>query len=175
MDIKVKIDLTEKEYMRFSFYHQRKEMVWAPLIFGVLCFCMVILQLQRITNLNLVFALCVALIVGVLIFIVGSLISLVKVKNVWKSSIPLRGLYEMTFTDGGIYQVSEIGTANLSYDKFYKVYETKMAFYVYVSSVQAMIVPKRCFENAEDVRTVREFFVRNVDKKKLRLRNGKGV
>jgi len=176
MDVKVKIDLTEKEYMRFGFYCQRKFMIWVPLTVAVICFLAFILIDIALSKKSDFVVLCVlAVIAGVSTHFIGSRIAFLRIRSVWKSSAPLMGLADTTFSDGGIYQVSDVGTLNLSYDKFFKVCETQMAFYAYVSSTQAVIVPKRCFESAEDVKTVRELFIKNVDKKKLRLRDEKGV
>jgi len=182
MDVKVKVDLTEKEYMRFGFYCQRKLMMWVPLVATVIVFCATIMDLRATLNVHCemckthhyvavcLTALITGVIVGVMLFLFAVLVAFLRGRYEWKSSVPVRGVIEATFSDGGVCQVSEVGTVNLSYDKLYRVCEIKTAFYVYVSSVQAMIVPKRCFESAEDTKAVRELFARSVDKKKLSLR-----
>ena len=79
------------------------------------------------------------------------------------------GSVTTTFTDTGIHEESEMAAMNLGYDLIFKVCEVKTAFYVFVSSVQAVIIPKRCFESAEDVQAVRELFRKNMPPKKVRL------
>jgi ABC-type multidrug transport system fused ATPase/permease subunit len=56
-----------------------------------------------------------------------------------------------TFTDDGIDMSSERlgqkGASKLSYANFCKLYETKIAFYLFVNSTGAVIVTKSCIEN----------------------------
>ncbi|MCL1920153.1 MAG: YcxB family protein [Kiritimatiellaeota bacterium] len=157
MEVNVTVNQHLNEYMRFNFYHgQKTVMIWLPLMcLAGFCIC---------------HTLCGALIVGGLWLLPVFLITFLRTRRAWKTNA-LRGVSaDYTFSDAGFRSESEAGTFNCGYDKLFKVCESKAAFYVYLSSLQAIIVPKRCFENTDDIRVLREIFVRNMDKKKLRLR-----
>jgi hypothetical protein len=57
---------------------------------------------------------------------------------------------------------SETGEGHISWDKVFKVREEKHYFAIYISKAQAYLLPIRCFNNPNDVNTLR-----NIVKKSL--------
>ena len=89
----------------------------------------------------------------------------------WKNSVIQKEDEDTdcTFMDTGIRWKTESLTMSLSYGKLLKARETQAAFYVDWKLWDPLIIPKRCFENAEDIQTVRELFIKNMPPKKVRL------
>jgi len=172
MEVKVKISVSEKDYINFTFYHQRQPMIWVPfIVFALLVLLCAGGDMMHGRKDNVVLICVIAMVSAVLVFLFGSLVAFFRAKRVWQSSTLLKtaGLVEATFSDAGLREESEASTLNLGYGNILKICETKTAFYLFVSTIQAAIIPKRCFDSTNDIQAVRELFRKNMDKKKLRL------
>lgn len=77
------------------------------------------------------------------------------------------------FSDTGILieSTGENGNSShtLAWIKFYKIIETTEYIYLHVSRQCSFILPKRCFENKEQLKTLRDLFQKNIETKKLEL------
>lgn len=96
--------------------------------------------------------------------------SKVKMKKHYASYEFSQEEIETTIDKRGFTQKSSIGKTTVPFNKLYKVCETKYGIYVYVSSRQAIILPKRCFESTE-IANIKTLFKENVEKKKLKFRD----
>ena len=168
MDVKVNFSVTEKENMKFYVYNSQALTCLSALVFAWIVIIGIDVLAQKV-NMFAVYLVSG----GTVVVLLSWLVTYLTARKAWKTNAQAKESFNCTFTDVGIHSESKTGTGDLSYDTIYKVCETKTAFYMYLSSAFAIVMPKRCFENAEDVRRVREFFVKNVDKKKLRLKNEK--
>ena len=161
MEVKVNVTPCREEYMKLNFYHLLKRMVvWSAVLTTL------IIGLHRKVDFA---ALCAATEVVVIWILIVVPITFLRSRREWKTNLSIKQLCEYTITNASVCAKSANGFFDLGYDKVFKIRETPTAFYVYLSSHQAFIVPKRCFENPDDIRAVRGLFLANVDKKKLKL------
>lgn len=58
--------------------------------------------------------------------------------------------YTLTLTDEGIKRVSSSSTSTYNWSNVKDIYNTKREIFVFVSDFQAIIIPKRAFENEAD-------------------------
>jgi glucan phosphoethanolaminetransferase (alkaline phosphatase superfamily) len=172
MDIKVKININKKEHIKFTLYSQRKAMGWTPLVVILLLLIICIwLDVLRSRETDAFFLSYMVAILGALVFFVNYLYTIFWARREWKTSAFAGESVDFTFSDAVIRMESARGSVSIGYETIFKICESQTAFYMYLSSASVIVVPKRCFENTEDVRALREFFVKNIDKKKLKLRN----
>ena len=166
MDFKTTINLTQKDYIQFVFFHQRKRKIWEPVIVTVSSFILFVILSKG----DIMLSCLAAMIVGLICLPIFTMCLFLQCKRLWKKSAPImRDAIETIFSDVGVYQKSKLGTLDLTFDNIFKVSETKNAFYVYISSIQAAIIPKRCFDRTEDIQAIRALFLNNMDAKKLSL------
>jgi hypothetical protein len=59
------------------------------------------------------------------------------------------------FSDEGLTTSGPSDSGSIRWDAFYRSYETRHNFLLYISRVTFITVPKRCFTNAEEIRTFR--------------------
>ncbi len=158
MSVKGTFTYTEKDYLKFNLFHSRNFF----LIFGVM---LIILAFMAIA-----YGVWLQFSIGLAATAAALGIMYYQSKRNYKTST-LRGIeVENIFDETGIHQKNTLGETNLPYNLIYKVCETKEAFYVYISKIQAFIVQKRYFEKPEDIETVKELFKNNLPAKQLKLR-----
>ena len=168
MEIKATISISEKEFIKSNLYLQRKAMIWVPLsafILSLVVCCGIGILFQKIDIVNF----CVPAIGGIVMTPVVPLTTFLAAKKAWKSNALAGESTNCTFSDAGIYMESKTGAGNIGYDTIHKASENQTVFYIHLSTALAWIIPKRCFENAEDIQAVRELFIKNIPPKKVRL------
>lgn len=69
-------------------------------------------------------------------------------------------------------EITENGENSLEYNKFYSYYESKSYYYLYVDKINALILPKREFNN-EEINTVNKYLQKSI--KKINLLNLKNL
>ena len=173
MEIKAKLNMTEKEQLKYYFYDYRKVMIWLPLfafVFGV-CFNIAEQKMKAFAPQGIdVLALLhegldamMGMTISVLFFTLITAI-LMRRSNAFDGENT-----DCIFSDAGFRIESKTGAVSVSYGKIFKIGETKKAFYVSPVLGHGFVVSKRRFENQEDVQRVKELLKKNMDKKKLSL------
>lgn len=94
----------------------------------------------------LIYFLSVCIIFTALVFISGFFINGHTLYNQMKG-IDLN--YSLALTEEGIKRTSSLGVSTINWSNVKEICNTKKAFYVFVSDFQAIMIPKRAFENAE--------------------------
>lgn len=117
-----------------------------------------------------VFSLIVSIVVVVATFFLKPLTIMLSSKRYFNSNKLLQQQMRYDFGDVSFNLNSESGSANIKWENLYKVNEYKEVFALFISRLQAYIIPKRCFENKEDMERFKEILRANIFSKKLRLR-----
>jgi hypothetical protein len=72
-------------------------------------------------------------------------------------------------------ETTKNGNTSLEYNKFYAYYENKNYYYLYVDKVNALILPKREFDNNE-ISTINNYFSKSIKKAPvISIRNILGI
>lgn len=96
------------------------------------------------------------------------------VKNAVKANTSLSEL-KVVIEEKKYKEITPNGESSLEYSKFYSYYESKNYYYLYVDKVNALILPKREFNN-EELTTIDQYFTKSMKKAKtFNLRTITGI
>ncbi|MCD7971435.1 MAG: YcxB family protein [Candidatus Azobacteroides sp.] len=110
------------------------------------------------TLLSFALILCLPLLIGLYYYVAG---------RVKKETVVFQHPLTYIFTETDL-QISGYKTNTTSdWSDFYNYMEDKNAFYLFISSVQAYIIPKRYFSN-EEIKNVRNLLEKNVIKRSVK-------
>ncbi|SRR6266852_91562 len=71
------------------------------------------------------------------------------------------------FSESHVFVESSVGKTELNWSFFLRVLETPTCFFLYPSTSQAQVIPKRCLSNPSDKPILRELFRAHIPKHKL--------
>lgn len=69
---------------------------------------------------------------------------------------------ETTFTNTGILSIDKLSTTTYSWDSIVKFVVTKEYFYLYISSIQGLIIPKRLFASQKEIEGFEKFITEKI-------------
>ena len=165
MKVKKEYTLTKDDFVNFGFYIARKSIVFETAVIFAAAFAASYIIVDRRYFL-----------IGGIIGVIVSAVIIIPIMyySTYKHTLRNYENYAKEFSavetsiDGrGFTQKSKIGKTTVPFDKIYKVCESKHGIYVYVSSRQAIILPKNIFN--DDLKIIRELFGKNMPGRKVHL------
>lgn len=118
----------------------------------------------------IVYALSVNVFIIAINVLPGYSIRLANKKNYNKSKL-IQNARTYEFTDNKIIVSSSNGISNIEWDTIYKIVELKPCFQIFTSYGIASVLPKRCFNNAEQIKKLISLLYDKVPVQKLKLKN----
>lgn len=162
--MKIDYDLTEEDYLNFNMYHVKNsktamkslklQRFLGPIFFIVFAYIFSVIAETEILGLFIVF-----LIIGVLWFAFYPKYFYSHVKRQTKKMIQegenegLLGEHHLLMTDEGITETTSTSETKVGWESLKEFKEDDDNFYLYNSSLSAIILPKRDVANEEEVRT----------------------
>jgi hypothetical protein len=178
MDFRKKFTTNLKDYTQFNFFHNRNKLIvlslllliMAPLIWitvGVINLGENWWRLFTVDpSIYFIFILIIFLIL--LNFLQVRLIS----KKQYNSSMEMKVEKEVVIDSVGICTSNEFGNYSAGWHSVYKAVESKKAFYIYVSKLQAHIIPKK-YITLDEADIIRSLIKQNLVRSQYRLREKK--
>ena len=77
--------------------------------------------------------------------------------KIYKSDKLLQDESELTLTESGITEPSELGSASLTTEYFQKVFFGKSVIAIYFALNKAILIPRHCFSSKEEEAQVESF------------------
>lgn len=157
-----KISLSEKEYIQFNEYHLlhsavgKKALLQHKIVLPLLSLLIIIIFFSAKADMNLIIIESIFLGICSIMWIIYSKKIVMKSfkKNIEKikkeGRLPFESETTVTFDDQGIIEKSSNAETKTSYSVVEKIAETKQAIYIYMSAVQAIIIPTSYFDSEED-------------------------
>ncbi len=153
--MKIDVLMTEAVFLRFTTFDvlRRRKMWRAPVIFAaILSLCAAVCFLMRRVQ-GAVFLGTVLLIVGLgmpVVYFVSFYFSLRKQVRILGLKRP-QNVYslELSREKKGIHVTNERETADYEWKRVFHAYRDTLATYLYLSPVQAFVLPHTCLENEE--------------------------
>ncbi len=168
MEVKGTFKMEFSDYKAFCKFHRRK----VTQISYVFMLVLTLTWLQPKTGDQFVIGILGILIAFAFIFVVDMIALHQSCKRMFNSA-PLSKLeVENVINEGGFHQTSSVGNTDLTFEQFFKICETKDAFYLYISKIQAFIMPKQDFASEEEIENLKKILRDKVEKKKLKLQKG---
>lgn len=153
--MKLKIDISRQDYADFNKFHFLKTKLKRTVITGVLTLTILQLFLNR-EQFNLT-ATIVSSVVSVLVYLFVINRSLKKTKSIPDNEGTILGQKEMEFADDKIFYKTANSEGNSAWTTIKKLEESSKAFYLYMDTNMAMLVPKRAFKDKSEEDTFKTF------------------
>lgn len=178
MEFRKKFTSNLKDYTEFNFFHNKNKLivlsavllVMAPLIWIIFGVINLGGNWWRLFTVNptiyLIFILIILLIL--LNFLQVRLIS----KKQYNSSMEMKVEKEVVIDTVGVRTSNEFGNYSAGWHNVYKAVESKKAFYIYVSKIQAHIIPKK-YITADEADIIKSLIKQNLVRSQYRLRGKK--
>lgn len=168
-----KIKLDEKDYIEFNDYHLsnsvagKKAVNLIRILVPLLFLCAISIFLIANADGELIITLAItAVVVSILMVFFSKKILIISMSKSIKrlkkdGKLPFNGEVIITFDEDGIHEKTLNSESKINYTLVEKIGQNKQAIYIYMSAVQAYIIPLSCFES--DVKKIE--FLEFLDKK----------
>jgi tetratricopeptide (TPR) repeat protein len=87
-----------------------------------------------------------------------------SVNNEFNNDSLMQKRYKLTFNSSGVRSQRDEDLSNMLWEDFYDLKESEKGFYLYLSPVKALILPKRTFQNDADVVYLRNLFTNKISR-----------
>lgn len=136
-------ELTKKDVFKFLFFHQFKnKLVVIGLLIIVLLIFISSICIYMYEPTNYLPLICIA--IFIIAFLIGPVISICMFK---KSILNIKIDSESpVIVCDNVY-----GHSELNWNQIHKLYKTKHSFLIYITKNQAIVIPKRIFENEQEM------------------------
>lgn len=176
-EIKLNIQLTEKDYFKFQldhigFFKSKKWWIYSIILISIIVFVYVpVIITDGVSCINFKLLL-PFLVVGCVLII--SLFSLkAKIKSSFASDPTIYNPMEIIITNEGMMIKAYKANINPSWEDIFRYIITKDTIYIYTSEIKSIIIPKRFFENENDINTLTELLKAKVDLSRLKKQKNK--
>lgn len=166
--IKLNIQLTEKDYLKFQFDHLGifKSKSWwiysSVIVLGILLINLPDVIVHGFSGINFISLLFPLLLIGGVVLVSVSSTK-AKVKSAFASDSSINNPMEININDDGLIINAYKANINPSWVDIYRYLITKDAFYIYTAENKSVIIPKRFFENEYDINALTELLKTKVD------------
>lgn len=173
--MQINYNLTEEDYVNFNVFHiknsklaisnLRRRRFLAPLLFIIIAYVF-----SDVTKLPFIPVLAVTIILGVLWVIFYPKMFYGRITRKSQKAVdsgkikPLLGDHEMKITKDGIVDSTNYGKTTAKWSDVTNFAENPAYFYLYISSVSALILPKRDLGEIENVDQLRNYFRAKINK-----------
>lgn len=159
--MKLTIDISRQDYADFNKFHFFKTRLKRTVITGVLTVILLQLFLNRqqfnLTATIITSATCVV----VYVFAINR--SLNKTKSIPDNDGAILGQKEMEFAEDKIFYKTANSEGSSAWTTIKKLEENSKAFYLYMDTNMAMLVPKRVFKDKSDEETFKTLVKRKIN------------
>ena len=166
-NVKVDVRLDLKDYILFNYYFNKKMLTQVTIIGLILLFSLIYSSFYGHGSINPTVMKFIYLIVAFIF--VSYFLVYYRAKKVWDSSSLISETRHYSFDEEGLSSESQTSSSKIEWDKIYKVTETKKLLLIYISNMQAFIIPKRLLDKNQYISLIS--FVQKVDKKQLKIKN----
>ena len=173
MEFRKSYTLSLEDYLSYNRFSHRKQLIMMPALFLVLMLavCIFIVFADRTPDI-------VTLVVIILLIVLfAGLIALSNIlalnhqaKRQYRSSHSLKSEFELVMDKDGVRESSSSGTSKAQWDQVIYALESRNAFYIHVSVLQAFVIPKALLNPNEDA-LIRKLISSHLSGKKCRIRH----
>jgi hypothetical protein len=170
-EIVLSVKLEERDYEKFNHFFSKKKLIISIIIYLLLftlCFIYFLsnngFDLETF-KISLFIFVPICFLYIILTIFANKFYVKVKSKNVFKSNTFINRETFYTINIEGISSSSDYGNMKIKWGDLYKVLEDENSLYLFISKIQALIIPKRFFDNSEDISFLKEKVLKNVNVK----------
>ena len=173
MEFRKKLQFTLKDYITFNLFYMKKRLIWTPILF-VLIFPAISVIISLIRNDST----WPFMLIGtfIVILLLAGLMTLVNVfsirraaKKQYQSSKAMQAESEFIADSAGVRETGEYSSTVVKWEDVYKIMASDTAYYIFISRMQAFLIPKRLITQEEE-RTLLALLNQYLPAEKVRLR-----
>lgn len=172
-----KIQLTEKDYLKFLWTHSGLTRARKWLVIGCMMLfvygCVIIPQVIWNGFKGVPLSVFLPLMIMFFILIAGYVLIIYRSKMLFKNDPFINHPYEINFTEGGLTLNAYRSSLNPVWKDIFRYHITDHAIYIYLSEQKAIIIPARYITNDTDNSTLRELLKSKVDTSNYQLQKKK--
>lgn len=162
--LKLNYNLTDEDYIEFNEFHQlvhseigKRNLFFLRLIGPMISILAVIIFILARAEVMLIIAEVIALFIFSVVWVLlakkimrrGIRKTILKMKE--KEGLPFSEETTLNFAEDQIIEISKNQELKVDYAKIEDICETEKAFYIYISSMQALIIPKRVLDQEMEI------------------------
>ncbi|MFI5218853.1 MAG: YcxB family protein [Bacteroidia bacterium] len=159
--MRLQIDITRQDYSDFNKFHFRQTKMKRTIIIGMLTVIIVQLFLNR-EQFDLI-ATIISTIVCIVVYVFMINRSLNKTKNIPDNNGTILGEKEIDFTDDKIIYKTRDSQGSSNWNTIKNLKESPKAFYLYMDTNMAMLIPKRVFKDTNETEEFRKLVNRKIN------------
>lgn len=172
MEFRKNYTLSQNDYLTYNLYSHRKQLMLVPAVFFVLmmlaCLFVVLSDSSPDPVLLIIVILLVTLFAGLIAL--SNVLSLNRMaKSQYLSSHALKSAFELVIDENGVRETGSGGCTNADWAHVYRAVESRKAYYIHVTELQAFVIPKHLLDAQEEA-AARALLAAHVEPKKCRIK-----
>jgi len=167
--------ITKKDNTRYNFYIMRKKLIsTSVIVFVIIAGTLTLMRYAQGVAIQgaIANALLMAVFGTVLLLAVNVVTTIVRINSFYKKKKLVDFSVDFTVDKDGIHAVSDRGNSDLPWNRIVSIHETRNAFYIFISDTHANVMPKDQILSEAGIANLRSLFAKNLDKPRLKLKNG---
>jgi len=170
MDIKLTCQLEKDDFIKFSLYNARKKFLYLPVLAALIIVCMFVLVYllsEKTYEMRILGAL--AVFGGIGVDLLLYLLICRRAQKYIESNALLLKSGELIINSGGFQSNNETGSGKIAFNTIYRVVETRNEFYIYLTTISALILLKKHFSSPEEILCFKQLLTQCMLNEKLKL------
>jgi hypothetical protein len=173
MEFRKSYMLSLQDYLSYNRFSHRKQLIMMPALFLVLMLavCIFIVFADRTPDIVTLAVIILLIVLFAGLIALSNILALNhQAKRQYRSSHSLKSEFELTMDKDGVRESSSSFTSNAKWDQVIYAVESKNAFYIHMSTLQAFVIPKALLNPNEDA-LIRKLLRTHLNGKKCRIKH----
>ncbi len=155
--MRIEIDITRQDYLNFNLYHFRKKNLVRTALIGVIGLIILQYSINKEKETVNISAVVISSILYIFIFAVIMYFSLTRSKSIPKDNGSFLGKKVYEFSDDYISFSDKDSDGRFQWNAIKSLEEDSKAFYLYVDTIMALLIPKRYFVDRLEEQAFRSY------------------
>lgn len=170
MELRKTFHLELEDYISFNLFHSKKQLLISLLAFiGLVPLFTLAISDSQDHHLVLSVSIILSIVIGILYALLTVFLLKRKLRKQYNSTRLMQAESEIIIDKAGLRQSNEFSNLAISWTDVFKAVESKKGFYLYISKMQAFIIPKHLV-SAEEEKILRGLIDINLPSEKNRLK-----
>ncbi len=161
--MKIEIDITRQDYLNFNFYHFRKKSLIRTAVIGLIGLMILQYSINKDKETVSIIALAISSTLYIFIFAVIMYFSLSRSKSIPKDNGSFLGKKVYEFSEDYISFRDKDSDGRFQWKAIKSFEEDSKAFYLYLDTIMALLIPKRHFMDKSEEQAFRKYVQRKLN------------
>jgi hypothetical protein len=155
--MKIEIDITRQDYLNFNLYHFRKKNLVRTALIGLIGLLILQYSINKEKESINIIAVVISSVFYISIFAVIMYFSLARSKSIPKDNGSFLGKKVYEFSDDYISFSDKDSDGRFQWHAIKSLGEDSKAFYLYLDTIMALLIPKRYFRDKTEEQAFRDY------------------